>query len=103
MLTGLAPGTIRGTGAPVSARPWKGNNAMPAQTSSPPETVPLPFNGPARSPPGAAGLHRPVLRAPVTPVLRSRITQLRRAIGRRAPGRARPAASGARPEGPWPC
>jgi hypothetical protein len=33
----------------------------------------------------------------------SRITQLRRVIGRRAPGRGWAAASGARPEGPWPC
>jgi hypothetical protein len=76
---------------------------MPAQTSSPPDTVLPPFSGLARSPPGAAGLHRPVLRTPITRVLRSRIIQLRRAIGRRTPGRGRPAASGARPEGPWPC
>jgi hypothetical protein len=75
---------------------------MPAPTSSPPGTVPPPFNGPARSPPGAAGPHRPVLRTPINQVLRSRIIQLRRAIGR-APGRAWPAASGARQEGPWPC
>jgi hypothetical protein len=76
---------------------------MPAQTSSPPDTVLPPFNGPARSPPGAAGLHRPVLRTPITRVLRSRLIQLRRAIRFRAPGRGWPAAIGARQEGQWPC
>ena len=76
---------------------------MPAQTSSLPGTGPAAPIGPVRSPPGAAGLHRPVLRTPITPVLRSRIIRLRRAIGRRTPGRAWPAANGARPERPWPC
>jgi hypothetical protein len=76
---------------------------MPAQTSPPPGTVPPPFNGPARSPPGAVGLHRPVLRTPITPVLRSRIIRLRQAIRFRTPGRAWPAASSAQQEGPWPC
>ncbi len=76
---------------------------MPAQTSSPPDAVPPPFNGPARSPPGAAGPHRPVLRTPITHVLRSRIIQLRRAVGRRTPGRAWSAAIGARQEGQRPC
>jgi hypothetical protein len=76
---------------------------MPAPTSSPPGTMPRPFNGPARSPPGAAGPHRPVLRTPITQVLRNRISRLRRAIGRRTTGRAWPAASGARQEGPRPC
>ena len=72
---------------------------MPAPTSSPPDTVPPPFDGPARSPPGAAGLHRPILRTPITQVLRNRISRLRLAIGRRTPGHAWPAASGARREG----
>jgi hypothetical protein len=76
---------------------------MPAQTASPPGTGPPPSNGPARSPPGAARPHRPVLRTPITRVLRSRITQLGRAIrGTGAPqhgGHAWPAGSGAGQEG----
>jgi Family of unknown function (DUF5994) len=40
---------------------------MPAQASSPPDTVLSPGRGPAGSAPGAAGPHRPVLRTAISP------------------------------------
>jgi hypothetical protein len=64
---------------------------MPAQTSSLPGTVLPPCTGHAR--PGGTALARPA----------HPITQLRRAVRSRPPGRGRPAANGAWQEGPWPC
>ena len=80
---------------------------MPAQTASQPGTGPPPSNGPGRSPPGAARAHRPVLRTLITRVLRSRITQLGRAIRGTGPPQharnTRPAGNGPRQEGQQQC